>query len=127
MPLRILFIADVVGAPGRRALEQRLQAIRNEHEIDACVVNGENAADGIGITPRLADQLLGEGHDPSTIRNTFMGLRALYRRAIARGDAALNPTAGLQLPAVRGRRDRIASVSEADELLAVLPHGDRAL
>ncbi|MBA3562105.1 MAG: site-specific integrase [Actinobacteria bacterium] len=75
----------------------------------------------------LADQLLADGHDPSTIRNTFMGLRALYRRAVIRGDVALNPTAGLQLPAVRGRRDRIASVSEADKLLAALPDGDRAV
>jgi integrase len=75
----------------------------------------------------LADRLVADGHDPSTIRNTFMGLRALYRRAVARGDVALNPTAGLQLPAVRGRRDRIASVSEADTLLAVLPDGDRAV
>lgn len=75
----------------------------------------------------LADQLLADGHDPSTIRNTFMGLRALYRRAVARGDVGLNPTAGLELPAVRGRRDRIASVSEADELLAVLRDDDRAL
>ena len=75
----------------------------------------------------LADQLLADGHDPSTIRNTFMGVRALYRRAVARGEVAVNPTAGLQLPAVRGRRDRIASVNEADKLLAVLPDGDRAL
>ena len=56
-----------------------------------------------------------------------MGVRALYRRAVARGEVAVNPTAGLQLPAVRGRRDRIASVNEADKLLAVLPAGDRAL
>jgi len=67
--LRILFIADVVGAPGRRALEQRLPAIRDEHGIDVCVVNGENAADGIGITPRLADQLLGMGVDAITLGN----------------------------------------------------------
>jgi integrase len=75
----------------------------------------------------LADQLLADGHDPSTIRNTLMGVRALYRRAVARGEVAVNPTAGLQLPAVRGRRDRIASVSEADTLLAVLPELDRAV
>ena len=75
----------------------------------------------------LADQLLADGHDPSTIRNTFMGLRALYRRTVARGDVAMNPTAGLQLPAVRGRRDRIATVCEADSLLAALPEGDRAV
>jgi 2',3'-cyclic-nucleotide 2'-phosphodiesterase len=67
--LRILFIADVVGAPGRRALSERLREIRAEHEIDVCVVNGENAADGIGITPRLADQLLGMGVDAITLGN----------------------------------------------------------
>ena len=67
--MRILFIADVVGAPGRGALERRLSAIRSEHEIDVCVVNGENAADGIGITPRLADQMLGMGVDAITLGN----------------------------------------------------------
>ena len=66
-PLRILFIADVVGTPGRRALEARLKALRDELEVDVCVVNGENAADGIGITPRLADQLLGMGVDAITL------------------------------------------------------------
>ena len=58
-----------MGAPGRRALEQRLQAIRSEHRIDVCVINGENTADGIGITPRLADQLLGLGVDAITLGN----------------------------------------------------------
>jgi integrase len=75
----------------------------------------------------LADQLLADGHDPSTIRNTFMGLRALYRRTLVRGEVAINPTAGLQLPALRGRRDRIATVREADGLLAALPESDRAV
>jgi metallophosphoesterase (TIGR00282 family) len=67
--LRILFIADVVGAPGRGALEQRLQSLRDEHAVDACIVNGENAADGIGITPRLAEQILGLGADAITLGN----------------------------------------------------------
>jgi metallophosphoesterase (TIGR00282 family) len=67
--LRILFIADVVGAPGRGALDARLQTMRAELSIDVCVVNGENAADGIGITPRLADQLLGMGVDAITLGN----------------------------------------------------------
>jgi metallophosphoesterase (TIGR00282 family) len=59
----------VVGAPGRGALARHLQSIRDEHGIDACVVNGENAADGIGITPRLADQILGLGVDAITLGN----------------------------------------------------------
>ena len=67
--MRILFIADVVGAPGRGALEHALQAIKSEHAIDACIVNGENAADGIGITPRLAEQILALGVDAITLGN----------------------------------------------------------
>jgi metallophosphoesterase (TIGR00282 family) len=67
--LRILFIADVVGAPGRKALESRLRGLKAELEVDVCVVNGENAADGIGITPRLADQLHGFGADAITLGN----------------------------------------------------------
>jgi integrase len=75
----------------------------------------------------LADRLLAEGLDPSTIRNALMPLRVLYRRAVARGEVGLNPTTGLELPAVRGRRDRIASRREAHELLAALDADDRAL
>jgi hypothetical protein len=67
--LRILFIADVVGAPGRRALEARLRGLRAELGVDACVVNGENAADGIGITPRLAAQIHEYGADAITLGN----------------------------------------------------------
>ena len=67
--MKILFIADVVGAPGRKALEARLKGLRAELEVDACVINGENAADGIGITPRLADQLFAAGADAITLGN----------------------------------------------------------
>jgi len=67
--VRILFIADVVGSPGRGAIEQRLQTLKAELEVDACVLNGENAADGIGITPRLADRLLAAGADAITLGN----------------------------------------------------------
>jgi integrase len=75
----------------------------------------------------FADRLLAEGLDPSTIRNCLMPLRAIYRRAIARGEVAVSPVSGIALPAVRGRRDRIASPQEARELLDALPLADRAL
>jgi len=75
----------------------------------------------------LADRLLGEGLDASTIRNAFLPVRAIFRRAVARGEVAVNPTGGLELPAVRGRRERIASPVEAEQLLAALPDGERAL
>jgi integrase len=56
-----------------------------------------------------------------------MPLRAIYSRALARGEVTINPTTGLELPAVRGRRDRIASPSEAADLIAALPETDQAL
>jgi 2',3'-cyclic-nucleotide 2'-phosphodiesterase len=52
--MNILFVADVVGVPGRTALETRLADLREELDVDLCVVNGENAADGVGLTPKLA-------------------------------------------------------------------------
>ena len=67
--MRILFVADVVGTPGRGALEARLRELRSELAVDACVVNGENAADGVGITPRLADRILEMGVDAITLGN----------------------------------------------------------
>jgi len=62
-------VGDVVGAPGRRALEDRLPGLREELAIDFCVVNGENAADGVGITPKLAERLLAAGADVVTLGN----------------------------------------------------------
>jgi integrase len=75
----------------------------------------------------LADRMQGAGKDPSTIRNALMPLRAIFRRAVARGDLSINPTTALELPAVRGKRDRIAAPDEAARLLAALPTRDRAL
>jgi integrase len=66
------------------------------------------------------------GHNPSTIRNTLLPLSAIFRRAIVRGEIAINPTAGLELPAVRGRRERIVTPQEATRFLAALDHA-RAL
>ncbi len=67
--MRLLFLADVVGRPGRQAVEERLPGLIEELAIDCCVVNGENVADGRGITPRLADRLLAAGADAITLGN----------------------------------------------------------
>ncbi len=75
----------------------------------------------------LADRLLAQGLDPSTIRNALMPLRVIYRRSVEDGDLAVSPCSSLRLPAVRGRRDRIASPAEAAALLDALPEDDRAL
>jgi integrase len=73
------------------------------------------------------DTLVAEGLDPSTIRNPLMPLRVIYRRAVSRGVVAINPVEGVELPAVRGRRDRVASPDEAERLLAALPVHDRPI
>src|SRR5205823_7487420 len=67
--LRLLFVADVVGVPGRRAVEERLPSLRDELAVDVCVLNGENLADGVGITPKLADKMLASGADAITLGN----------------------------------------------------------
>ena len=67
--MRILFVGDVFGSPGRRAVEGRLHQLRDELRVDFCVVNGENAADGIGLTAKLADKLLAAGADVITTGN----------------------------------------------------------
>jgi integrase len=76
---------------------------------------------------RLAEDLLASGADPSTVRNALKPLQVIYRRAIEDGDLALNPCERLRLPAARGRRERIASPSEAAALIAALRPEDRAL
>jgi metallophosphoesterase (TIGR00282 family) len=71
--LKILFVADVFGAPGRRAVETRLPSLRNELDADFCIVNGENAAAGRGITAKLADKILASGADVITLGNWTWG------------------------------------------------------
>ena len=67
--MRIFFVGDVVGRPGRRAVEERLPGLRDELGADLVVLNGENVADGVGITPKLAGRLLEAGADLITLGN----------------------------------------------------------
>jgi hypothetical protein len=67
--VRLLFVADVFGAPGRRAVEARLIQLKGELGVDFCIVNGENAADGAGLTAKLAQRLLDRGADVVTTGN----------------------------------------------------------
>jgi len=59
----------VNGLPGVRAVEERLPSLREELDLDFVVANGENAADGLGITPKISDKLLGAGVDVITLGN----------------------------------------------------------
>jgi integrase len=76
---------------------------------------------------RLVSRWQADDLDASTIRNTTNALRALYRHSVALGRCHHNPTHGLMLPAVRGRRDRIEPPDVAERLVAALDFPERAL
>jgi metallophosphoesterase (TIGR00282 family) len=61
--MRILFIGDIVGSPGREMVSQHLAGLVAQHQVDLVIVNGENSAAGFGITPKIADELFALGAD----------------------------------------------------------------
>jgi metallophosphoesterase (TIGR00282 family) len=67
--MKILMIGDVVARPGRVAILERIQDLREQHAIDFVVMNAENVAGGFSITPSLADQLFAAGIDVMTSGN----------------------------------------------------------
>ena len=67
--MRILMIGDVVGRPGRKAVKETLQTIRQELKLDMIIANGENAAGGTGITSEIANDLFNYGVDVLTMGN----------------------------------------------------------
>lgn len=67
--MRILFIGDIVGKPGRELVRRGLPSLVERHSIDLVVANAENAAAGFGITREIGDQLLGWGVDVMTTGN----------------------------------------------------------
>jgi metallophosphoesterase (TIGR00282 family) len=67
--VKLLFVGDIVGSPGRHAVEALLPGLRERHEPDFVVVNGENSAGGLGITERIARALYGAGVDAITLGN----------------------------------------------------------
>jgi metallophosphoesterase (TIGR00282 family) len=77
-PVAILFVGDLVGSAGRRLLLALLPELREAHALDFVVVNGENVAGGVGITPTIADELLGNGVDVITLGNHAYRQREIY-------------------------------------------------
>src|SRR5712692_6251984 len=67
--MRILFIGDIFGRPGRTIVRDQLPTIVSNHKVDLVLANGENAAAGFGITPPLVEELLGLGIELLTSGN----------------------------------------------------------
>jgi metallophosphoesterase (TIGR00282 family) len=76
--MRVLFIGDVVGSPGRRGLRETMPALREQHAPDLIVVNGENTAGGVGITERTANDLFAAGTGVITTGNHVYRHREAY-------------------------------------------------
>jgi len=76
--VRILFVGDVVGGIGRRTLLDCLPVLHERHAPTFVVVNGENAAGGLGITPKIADQMFAAGVDAITLGNHTYHRREIY-------------------------------------------------
>jgi metallophosphoesterase (TIGR00282 family) len=64
--VKLFFIGDIVGQPGRRAVKELLPGLREQHALDFVIANGENSAGGSGITPKTAEEIFSAGVDVIT-------------------------------------------------------------
>jgi len=86
--VKLLFIADIVGQPGRRAVKELVPQLRQEYGVSLVVANGENAAGGSGITPNTAEEIFSAGVDIMTSgdhlwdQKEVMGLLESERRFV---------------------------------------------
>jgi 2',3'-cyclic-nucleotide 2'-phosphodiesterase len=86
--VNLLFIADIVGRPGRMAVKELLPGLRERYSVDVVVANGENAAGGSGITPATAEEIFSAGVDIMTSgdhlwdQKEVMGLLANDKRFV---------------------------------------------
>jgi hypothetical protein len=92
--MRLLFVGDVVGRPGRRAVSRLLPELRRKYAIDLCVVNGENAAGGRGINEQCSRDLFQAGADYITLGNHAFDNKEVYQ-LIERDQRLIRP---LNLP-----------------------------
>ena len=76
--MKLLFIGDIFGRPGRDLVRRGLEAIVTRHEIDFVIANGENAAGGNGLTRDIGDQLLSQGVDVITSGNHIWDKKEVY-------------------------------------------------
>ena len=116
--MRVLFIGDVVGSPGRRGLRETMPALREQHAPDLIVVNGENSAGGMGITERTANDIFAAGADVITSGNHVYRHREAYEfldhseRVVRPANyPSGNPGRGHTVVAVAGKRVAVINLS----------------
>jgi 2',3'-cyclic-nucleotide 2'-phosphodiesterase len=118
--MRVLFIGDIVGKPGRAGLARVMPELRERHRPDMVIANGENTAGGLGITEKIAIELLNLGVDVITTGNHVYKHREVYP-FLDRTDRVLrpanyphsNPGRGSTVVEVSGRRVGVLNLSGA--------------
>lgn len=121
--MRVLFVGDVVGSPGRRGLTAKLGELRERHEVDLAIVNGENSAGGIGINEKSAREIFAAGADVITLGNHAYRQRDSYE-LLDRDERIVrpanyprgNPGRGSTIVEAAGRKVGILNLSGALEL-----------
>ena len=89
--MKVLFVGDIVGKPGRAAVRHCVPRLREQHQLDFCIGNSENSAGGAGITPDSADELLGAGLDLLTSGNHTWSKREILPYLARAGSRQLRP------------------------------------
>ncbi|HET8813860.1 MAG TPA: TIGR00282 family metallophosphoesterase [Solirubrobacterales bacterium] len=118
--MRVLFIGDVVGSPGRQGLREALPGLRERHAPDLVIVNGENSAGGVGITERTARDQFESGADVITTGNHVYRHREAYeflereKRVVRPANYPQgNPGRGHTVVEAGGMRVRVVNLSGA--------------
>ena len=89
--MKVLFVGDIVGKPGRAAVRHFVPLLREHHGLDICIGNSENSAGGAGITPDCADELLASGLDLLTSGNHAWSKREITPYLAKAGSRQLRP------------------------------------
>ncbi len=118
--MKVLFIGDVVGGPGRRGLHAAMPGLRERHAPDMTIVNGENSAGGMGITEKTAKALFDAGADAITTGNHVYRHREAYD-FLNRSDRVVrpanypyaNPGRGYTVVEAAGKRVGVINLSGA--------------
>ncbi|UCD74440.1 MAG: YmdB family metallophosphoesterase [Phycisphaerales bacterium] len=117
--LRIAFLGDIFGGPGRQVVEQQLPVLRAEHEPEVVIANAENVRSGSGLSPALYEKIRGYGIDGVTLGDhVFREPRIVS--LLERGDEPIARPANLAASAPGRRYLRIALGGRSDRSLFVI-------
>lgn len=115
--MKVLFLGDIIGKPGRKAIEDNLDHLREKYSIDMVIANGENAAGGIGISVKTCNSLLEMGIDVITTGNHVFKKREIYD-LLDREDRLLKPAN--YPPGTPGRGYNIYQLEELGDVRAAV-------